>query len=88
MPHFKTAELSKLNIEAAQRKFSNTAYTLNNATQAGYLAPAPRGSKQLSALGEQFVAALPDRETARAVLERLRPKRQRKRRSKESKTAA
>jgi hypothetical protein len=88
MPHFKTADLGKLNTEAAQRKFSNTAYAVNNATQAGFLAPAPRGQKQLSALGEQFVAALPDRDSARAVLERLRPKRQRKRRGKESKTAA
>jgi hypothetical protein len=71
-PHFKTADLSKLNTEAAQRKLANTAYAVNNATHAGYLAAAPGGQKQLTALGEQYVSALPGREAARAVLERFR----------------
>jgi hypothetical protein len=30
-PHFKTLDLAKLNTEAAQPKFSNTAYSANNA---------------------------------------------------------
>lgn len=75
--HFRTADLSKLNTEAAQRKFANTAYAANNAAQSGYLAAAPGGQKQLTALGEQYVAALPDRDAARAVVERLRARRAR-----------
>jgi hypothetical protein len=77
-PHFKTAELTKLNTEAAQRKFTNAAYAVNNATQSGYLAAAPSGQKQLTALGEQYVAALPDRHAARAVVERFRARRARR----------
>jgi hypothetical protein len=45
---------------------------VNNATKLNYLASASRGSKQLSALGEQYVMALPDREKAKAVLARAR----------------
>ena len=36
MPHFKTADLSLLNTEAAQPKFANTAYSANNAVKLGY----------------------------------------------------
>jgi hypothetical protein len=35
MPQFKTLDLGKLNTEAAQIKFSNTAYASDNATKAG-----------------------------------------------------
>ena len=75
--HFKTADLTKLNTEAAQRKFANAAYAVNNATQGGYLAGAPGGQKQLTVLGEQYVEALPDRDAARAVIDRARAKRRR-----------
>jgi hypothetical protein len=68
MPHFKTADLAVLNTEAAQPKFSNAAYAVGNAAQYGYLVPAVKGSKQLSALGEQFVLALPDRNAAKSVM--------------------
>jgi restriction endonuclease Mrr len=78
MPFFKTLDLGKLNTEAAQVKFSNTAYATDNATKAGYLAPASRGLKQITAWGEQFVAALPDREAAMKIVEQVR-KRQRRR---------
>jgi hypothetical protein len=78
MPHFKTLDLGKLNTEAAQIKFSNTAYATENATKAGYLAAAARGQKQITAWGEQFVAALPDREAAAQVVAQLR-KRKKKR---------
>jgi hypothetical protein len=78
MPYFKTLDLGKLNTEAAQMKFSNTAYATDNATKAGYLAMAARGQKQITAWGEQFVAALPDREAAAQVLVQLR-KRKKKR---------
>lgn len=78
IPHFKTLDLSKLNTESAQQKFSNTAQISKNATRAGMLVPASKGMKQLSALGEQFIQALPDRQAAKEVLNRLKPRRTRK----------
>jgi len=74
-PHFKTLELSKLNTEAAQPKFSNAAYASNNAAKLGYLVPATKGNRQLSAAGEEFVRALPDRDAAKRAMERARPRR-------------
>jgi len=44
-PHFQTVDISKLNTEAAQIKFSNAAFSVNNAVQCGYLVPAPHGKK-------------------------------------------
>lgn len=73
-PHFKTADVAKLNTEAAQRKFANTAYTINNAATTGYFVAATGGHKQLSSMGEQYVEALPDRVAAKAVVERIRPR--------------
>lgn len=78
-PHFKTLDLSKLNTEAAQTKFSNPAVATDNATKRSYLVPATRGNKQLSAIGEQFVLALPDREKAQEVMKQVRPRRRTKR---------
>jgi hypothetical protein len=71
-PHFKTLDLSMLNTEAAQPKFANTAYSSNNAVKMGYLVPSTKGQRQVSAIGERFVRALPDREAAKAVLDSLR----------------
>ena len=72
---FKTLDISKLNTDAAQVKFANAAYAVANAEKAGLLAPAQRGQKQLSAVGEQFVLALPDRDAAKAALASLRKRR-------------
>ena len=58
-PHFKTADLSQLNTEAAQPRFSNTTVSANNAVKMGYIVPTSRGQRQLSAVGERFVRALP-----------------------------
>ena len=77
-PHFKTVDISKLNTEAAQLKFSNPAYTVVNAANTGLLTPAGKGAKQISAIGERFVAALPNRDDAKAVLAAMRPRRRRK----------
>jgi hypothetical protein len=74
-PHFKTLDISKINTDAAQPKFSNAAFTVTNATNSGYLTTASKGNKQISAIGEQFVIALPDREQAKAVLEKFKKKR-------------
>jgi len=76
-PHFMTIDISKLNTEAAQFKFSNAAVSVNNAAQRGILTSAGRGKKQISAVGERFVAALPDREAAKRVLQAVRRRRSR-----------
>jgi hypothetical protein len=73
-PHFKTLDISKLNTEAAQIKFSNPAVAVDNATKAHLLVPATKGNKQISSLGEQFVLVLPDRDRAREVLSQHRPR--------------
>jgi len=83
-PKFKTLDISKLNTDAAQPKFANTAVAVKNAIRLGYLAPASQGMRQLSAAGEQFVRALPDRAAARNIMASLRPRKTRKRRSSES----
>ena len=71
-PYFKTEDLSKLNIDAAQRAFSNASFSANNASRDGFFVAAPKkGSRQLSALGEQYVQALPDHEAARELRKRM-----------------
>ncbi len=76
--HFKTTDISLLNTEAAQMKFSNTAYAVTNATNAGLLVPASKGAKQLSAAGEKYVELLPDRAAAKEILSAYRSRRRRK----------
>lgn len=73
-PHFKTLDISTLNTEAAQPKFSNTAVAVDNARKLGYLVPATKGNKQITALGEKFVELLPDREAAREAVRNFRPR--------------
>ena len=73
-PHFKTIDMSKLNTEAAQQKLSNPSYSINNAVKMRYLVPASKGQKQLSAAGELFVAALPDRGAAKEAMAHARPR--------------
>ncbi len=77
-PHFKTIDISVLNTEAAQRKLSNPTVAVDNATKQGYIVPATKGKKQLSASGEKFVQVLPDRSAAREVMARVRPRRKTK----------
>ncbi len=85
--HFKTLELSLLNMEAAQPKFTNTAYSANNAVKLGYLVSSSKGQRQLSALGERFVQALPDRIAAKNVLTSLRRRLRTKRKHGSGETA-
>ena len=73
-PHFKTIDISSLNTEAAQPKFSNAAVPVDNARQVGLLVPATKGNKQISAVGEKFVELLPDRDAAREALRTFRPR--------------
>lgn len=74
-PMFNTLDLSKLNTEAAQIKFSNPTVAVNNATAAGFLVPAGKGEKQISSNGELYVQALPDRDAAKAAIAHARPRR-------------
>lgn len=78
-PHFKTLDLSKLNTESAQPKFANAANSTNNAVKMHYLVPSTKGQKQLSAAGERFVLALPDRDAAKTAMISIRPRRRTKR---------
>ena len=77
-PHFRTLDISKLNTDAAQPKFTNASQAVENATKTHYLAPATKGNKQLSGPGERFVQAMPDREAARAAMQRAMPRRRRR----------
>lgn len=77
-PFFKTIDISKLNTESAQPKLSNAAMAVDNATKSHYLVPAAKGNKQISASGESFVQALPDRDLARSEMQKFRPKKRRK----------
>ena len=74
-PFFKTTDLSALNTEAAQVKFSNASNSANNALKQGYLASATKGQRQISAAGELYVQSLPDRDAARKAMSSARPKR-------------
>lgn len=78
-PHFKTLDLSKLNTESAQPKFANAANSTSNAVKMHYLVPSTKGQKQLSAAGERFVLALPDRDTAKSAMTSIKPRRRVKR---------
>jgi len=75
---FKTLDLSSLNTEAAQPKFSNAAVAVSNAIRSGFIVQAAKGSNQLSSAGEVFVQALPDREAAKANLSNMRIKKRNK----------
>jgi hypothetical protein len=77
-PHVKTKDITELNKESAHRPFSNTAMAVDNATKTGYLVPSIKGSKQISAYGERFVEALPDRETAKEIMASARARRRSK----------
>ena len=85
---FKTLDLSKLNTEAAQLKFSNAAVAVDNAAKAGFLVQGTKGSKQLSALGELYVQSLPDREAAKSAIAHARPKRRSHRNNQKNNGAA
>lgn len=77
--HFRTLDVSKLNMEAAQQKFTNPAQAMKDATRAGMLVPVSKGKKQLSAMGEQFVQALPDHEVSKRVQQQIRWRRAKRR---------
>ncbi|MEZ6132150.1 MAG: hypothetical protein R3C59_26110 [Planctomycetaceae bacterium] len=77
--HFKTADVSKLNTDAAQPDLSNTSQSMKQATDKGLLANAKKkGEKQLSTFGEKYVNALPDRAAVKEVEDSESKRRRRK----------
>ena len=79
MREFKTIDINKLNTEAAQPKLTNPSFTVNDAVKMEYLVQAQKkGMKQLSAHGEQYVEALPDRDAAKGIKPRMKSRRSRK----------
>jgi hypothetical protein len=87
VPHFKAFDISKLNTEAAQQKFSNPTQALNDAVKCGLLVQASGGQKQLSAMGEQYVRALPNQDLAKEALHRMkRPRKSSKKATEKEKT--
>jgi len=74
--HFKTVDITQLNTDAAQPKFVNPSYSVRNATtQNRFLAPASKGQKQISSLGEKVVMALPVRDAVKRAIEDARARR-------------
>lgn len=71
-PHFKTVDINRVNTEAAQLKFSNATYAVTNAYNRGLIASAGKGTRQISAQGEHYVAALPDRNAVKQFSSRMR----------------
>lgn len=65
---FKVKELTDLNREAQQVKFSNPSAAARNAVQLGYLTSPGGGRKQITSTGEAVVEALPDRAQVKEVL--------------------
>jgi hypothetical protein len=80
---FLTGDISTLNTEAAQVRLSNPSYSVKNAIRAGLVTMSANGKRQLTAAGEQYVMALPDRDQARDVLQRYARRRRVLKRSRE-----
>lgn len=71
LERFKTSDLTELNTEAAQPRFSNAANSASNAVKSNaLLADAGKGLRQLTVKGEELVEALPSRDAVRAVTEK------------------
>lgn len=81
-PHFKTKDFTKLNIEAGGTPMSNPSMAVDNATkQNKFLGSVGHGNKQITALGEDVVDALPNEEAVKNALanqRKLRKKRAKK----------
>ena len=82
MSPFKTIELTKLNVEAAQPMFSNPSVAARNAVQKEYLSLVGGAKKQITSRGEGLVDALPDREKVKAALSTIPARKRHARRNK------
>jgi hypothetical protein len=78
-PHFKTEDLTKLNTEAGGIPLSNPSMAVANATkQNKFLGAVGQAKKQITALGEDVVVALPSEEAVKAVVTNQRKPRKKK----------
>jgi hypothetical protein len=85
-PRFKTRDITQANTDAAQPKLTNASVAVMHATGTyHFLSAAGRGHKQISALGEAVVEALPNQENVKAILAENKP-RGRKRASRKKKS--
>jgi hypothetical protein len=81
MPHFKTHDVEKLNVEAAGAAFSDLPKAMGNALHLrGFLARVGGGKRQLTTYGEDIVNALPDREKVKLVSSQMPKKRSHRKR--------
>jgi hypothetical protein len=80
---FVTDDLTALNTEAAQPPILNAPKIVNDTAQKyRYLTGAGDRNKQMTVLGEDIVAALPDREAVKAVIASNRSNKRKKRAAK------
>src|ERR1044072_48666 len=77
-PAFKTDDISRLAVEAAQPKFTNASQRGKDAVKDQLLAAAGAGKRQLTDLGERVVEALPDRQTVKEIRAEARKPRRRR----------
>ena len=85
MPRFKTIDISKLNTEAAQPKFTNPSVSVRDTARSGFVVASTKGAKQISAMGEQFVLTLPNRDAAKKIKQKMSPKKKKKSAAKKNK---
>jgi hypothetical protein len=81
-PHYKTADINKLNVESAHSFSNAAAFVADAASKFHYLSPAGGGKKQITPLGEALVEALPDRAKVQAALAEHKPRKKGKKRKK------
>lgn len=82
-PQFGTEEITALNTEAAQATIKNAPVIVRDTTlKYKYLSAAADRNKQITALGEAVVEALPDREAVAAAIAEYRTPKGRKRATK------
>ncbi len=85
-PRFKTRDITAANTSAAQPKLSNPSQVVGDTTKTyKYLSSAGKGAKQITALGEAVVEALPNREAVAAAIASHKPATSRKRTTKRKK---
>ncbi|MGH7510023.1 MAG: hypothetical protein ACREMZ_11180 [Gemmatimonadales bacterium] len=81
-PQYKTVDLTALNTEARQPRFTSASVHVENAVKADLLTSVGKGMKAITSRGEALVEALPDQARVDKVMEEHgKPTRRRKRRA-------
>lgn len=82
---FQTKDITQLNSDAGQGEFSNPTESTKNASKAGYLIPAGKKKRKLSAYGEDLVKAMPNEGEIQKVKELYKNTIKKKKRKKKGK---